>query len=368
MTTETIHPTYATCVLDYARLERITTVEKPYRGSTNRYPIEDRKYSHKCFYEEVLAGEKVYRIAYGHDYVSDPITKEQYEAVPKDSRHKQRVWEVNPDNYDGNKYIHSRREVGFVGIVYPDRSFEFTAKNEYYGVGQGIKIHINGGWFPSNMYIRSSKKHGGVVISRRSFTSHVTDELIHPVFKGLRVYTDTLDVHEKCQYKTVGYKTNTKAIREAMEVYEKSFKVADVMFRAMNIMDVLDMGLELHTEDKSSYYTSIVKADRTMQLASTLIDDPIDSILRVAWAHNVNGIKSSARTKNHSFYANQDWNKVVNLKTLSDNVKKKFREALCRHNPSKLLKLTKYEAGKKYPASIWGYEVELTGITRAQYK
>lgn len=362
MTTETIHPQYATCQLDYARLERITTVEKPYRGSTNRYPIESRKYSHKCFYEEMIDGEKVYKIAYGKSWTSISITQEQYKL---ESGKNNRVYKRGHNDYI--KYI---GEVNIVGVVYPDRSFEFLANDQNYGVGQGLKIHINGGWLPYIGYIRSSKKHGGVVISRRG--SNRTDEILHPVFKGLRIYTDTFETHPKCQYKVVGYKTVIKNVREAMKPYEEAFKVADVMFRNMEINSILDIAEELHKDcDKPSYThpSNDYKIDNELiRLSSELSTQPLDTAINMAWEYNLNSIRTAVKTRSHSYYSNYNWSTTIKVHTLANNIKRKFRDALCRTNNTTLLKLVEYEAGTKYPASIWGYDVMLNNEVMMHYR
>ena len=42
--------------LSWDRLTDITKSEKPYRGSSNRYPVGNRRHNLKCFYVEELDG------------------------------------------------------------------------------------------------------------------------------------------------------------------------------------------------------------------------------------------------------------------------------------------------------------------------
>ena len=48
--------------LSWNRLTDITKAQKPYRGTTNRYPVGSRTQNTKNFYVDEIDGEKVYRI------------------------------------------------------------------------------------------------------------------------------------------------------------------------------------------------------------------------------------------------------------------------------------------------------------------
>ena len=64
--------------LDWNRLTEITKNVKPYRNSTNRYPVADRRHNTKCFYVKEIDGEIVYEITYGYKYLEHFHTKEEY--------------------------------------------------------------------------------------------------------------------------------------------------------------------------------------------------------------------------------------------------------------------------------------------------
>ena len=66
--------------LEWDRLTNISKTVKPYRGTTNRFPIDKRTHNTKCFYVEERNGEQVYVITYGFRHNEHYHTKEEYEA------------------------------------------------------------------------------------------------------------------------------------------------------------------------------------------------------------------------------------------------------------------------------------------------
>ena len=67
--------------LSYARLERITQTEKPYRGTTDRYPVGNRRHNLKNFFVREENGVKVFDVTYGTRFKSHPLTKKEFDAM-----------------------------------------------------------------------------------------------------------------------------------------------------------------------------------------------------------------------------------------------------------------------------------------------
>ena len=361
--------TYSNCILDYARLERVTQGEKPYRGTTNRYPLEERRYAEKCFKEETLNGEKVYRVYRDSCYEAKFITIEEYNAMPKAKQKR-----VHPDAQDRpdelRRYKMYERTPCEVGIVYPDNSFEFTAKFDW-GIPQGLKMAMSYNWLNS-VTLRTSSKHGGALLSGGGVVGN-NYRFTHPMFNGLRVYVNTLELHESCSYEVLGYKTNNKAVKAVFEPYKESFTVADVMFRNMRDEDIIEMVKEVTPEGLTSSYSyhnylEERKAEYDIILnnhVEELAVNPLLSTLGLASLGNVNKIREHVRWAiNYS----RPTLTGLNRATLVANTAKAFKHKLCREDRDTLLVKVAYKPTEKFPASIWGNEVRVTGILVEQYK
>ena len=168
--------------LNYERLKNITKTVKPYRGSTNRFPIGRRTQNTKFFLvENDETGEEVYRIVYGYCHNSEEITKEEYEAAKSagDKDVSEYTW-YNPVQYKRHTKIPHQ-----LGIVRSDNTFEFNNTNGYYGQDSNMLLSR---W--SAGYFYSSSRHGGMVYRERrtnadGFGQHY---LFHPIFDGMRIH------------------------------------------------------------------------------------------------------------------------------------------------------------------------------------
>lgn len=357
--------TYSHCVLDYARLERITQVEKPYRGTTNKYPLTGRKQSYKCFYKEEVNGEIVYKISRDSDYNKVDVTKAEYEVCSADQSKRRNGRCYEQEIVGVRVYYKYITTPSIIGVVYPDNSIEFTGSTErsYY---QGTRISFsNDVWLPC-VHMRSSAKHGGLIISNGDFT--------HPMFKGLRVYVNTLELHETCSYELHGYKSNIKAVKQAFIPYKDSFCVADVMVRSMDEATLLDIIKTDVPESALLGYgniiASVVAIGKIYNTATeSIIDNPLIAILTMAVTGDICKIKERVSHANNynrstlSYYSD----KFVPDK-LIPNTAKLFKHGLCKANPSELLNEVVYPAGVKYPSSEWSYNIMRTGILVEQYK
>ena len=208
--------------LEWDRLTNISKTVKPYRGTTNRFPIDKRTHNTKCFYVEERNGEQVYVITYGFRHNEHYHTKAEYEANPSRIHHRQ--WEED----ESKMYVSYTPVPRELGIVRSDNTFEFTAP--YYGQGDNQIMTM----WSRGTFFRSSR-HGGMVYrSNSSF---------HPIFKGMKVDCDTVMPAEGSEYKVVGKRVSRKDAKEFLSGYDGFYKVNEVMFKAMEYKNFMDLSL-----------------------------------------------------------------------------------------------------------------------------
>jgi hypothetical protein len=327
--------------LDWSRLTEITKTQKPYRGTTNRFPIGDRRHNTKDFVTEERNGEQVYSVRYGHTYKRHEHTKEEWQAN-QGTIHKR-------EDYEGNIVYESYSSIPReLGIVRSDNTFEFT--NAYYGQGDNmIMSNWARGWF-----LRSSR-HGGMV--------YRTNDVFHPIFKGMRVNCETMMPHENSQYQVVGKRVSRKDAKEFLSRYTDFYKINEVMLKAMDwkgymetMADVLKpLGIttdnwQLHSNEQEEL---IKFAEENLNTA------PLDAGIAYALAYDVQSLFSRYRAfsdPNGSSY----YNREVELDVVFSNLKRKLNKELYKKNPS-VMKLTEYEPNKPYPPSEWGVDVFVNG-------
>ena len=327
--------------LDWSRLTEITKTQKPYRGTTNRFPIGDRRHNTKDFVSEERNGEQVYSVRYGHTYKRHEHTMEEWQAN-QGSIHKR-------EDYEGNIVYESYSSIPReLGIVRSDNTFEFTSA--YYGQGDNmIMSNWARGWF-----LRSSR-HGGMI--------YRTNDVLHPIFKGMRVYCETMMPHESSQYQVVGKRVSRKDAKEFLSRYTDFYKINEVMLKAMDwkgymetVADVLKpLGI---TTDNWQLHSA--EQEKLVKFAEeNLNTSPLDAGIAYALAYDVQNLFSRHRAfsdPNGSSY----YNREVELDVVFSNLKRKLNKELYKKNPS-VMKLTEYEPNKPYPPSEWGVDITVNG-------
>jgi len=327
--------------LDWSRLTEITKTQKPYRGTTNRFPIGDRRHNTKDFVTEERNGEQVYSVRYGHTYKRHEHTKEEWQAN-QGTIHKR-------EDYEGNIVYESYSSIPReLGIVRSDNTFEFTSA--YYGQGDNqIMSNWARGWF-----LRSSR-HGGMV--------YRTNDVFHPIFKNMRVHCETMMPHENSQYQVVGKRVSRKDAKEFLSRYTDFYKINEVMLKAMDwkgymetMADVLKP-LGITTEN---WQLHSAEQEKLVKFAEeNLNTSPLDAGIAYALAYDVQNLFSRHRAfsdPNGSSY----YNREVELDVVFSNLKRKLNKELYKKNPS-VMKLTEYEPNKPYPPSEWGVDITVNG-------
>lgn len=354
--------------LSYAALKHITNVKSPYRGSTNRYPLGDRKRSHKYFLVDYIDNEEAYRIIYGKRWERVFITPDEmvkYKALGKDV-------DVNPQ--DPNKCWYYDVKPNEMGIVRPDNTFEFTM--EYLGIG-------NSGFLNNMMrglLVRSSR-HGGVVYSNR-YSSQQHDYAFHPVFKGLRINLESGAVHESSKYRVIGKRVSRKASKDLMKRYELMLKASEAMAKMMESKDFVETvyevykeasGVDLLNDASPPYYVDRKSGDTLVQKAEELVESaPLDAMILYGMSLGVESlfphrIQYSIRKLKNSFsnyfgYMGMSSDPASIIAT----TKRKLTKHLYMKYPDILVE-SEREAGKFYTGSEWGFTILVNDREVTQY-
>ena len=351
--------------LNYERLKNITKTVKPYRGSTNRFPIGSRAHNTKFFLvENDESGEEVYRIVYGYCWHSEEITKEEYEAA------KARKEEVSEHTwYNPVQYKRHYKTPHQLGIVRSDNTFEFNNSNNYYGQGANTLLSR---W--SAGYFYSSSRHGGMVYKERrtnadGFGQH---HLFHPIFDGMRVHIGSGEVHESSQYKVMGSRVSRKNSKEFLNRYSTFYKVAEVMMKTMDYHTLLTTANDIVQEatGKSVKDYGYWMDDDDAKAIRLKADDLVDSApLDAALLYCV-GLKLYRGDLWRTMHRVADGNTPWTDKDSTDifiNLKRNLNRHLFEVNPE-CMKQIEFAAGEMYPQSDWNYEIYVTDSKGVQYR
>jgi hypothetical protein len=321
--------------LSYARLEQITKVEKPYRGTTDRYPVGNRRHNHKNFFVREENGVKVFDVTYGTRHKSHYHTKEEFDAMGGETSNNNNIFKY--DYGDRIEYIRYEVVPFRVGTVYPEEYFQFNG--EYY-YGQGDRAFLSGctnGWFSND-----SRK-GGMVwtFGEREYYRCI------PIFKNMRISTkDNFEVLD--DYAVVGKKVNRKVGKDILAGYEAFYKTTETMCKAMPRELFLETAKEVIEENKDKYFEA-AEARRDQA--------PLDAMILYAMALDVGKIEQQITHPN--WYQAEPHEIFCNLKrSMNKRIYKEHSEVFIS---------VRYGKGEKYPASIWGYEVEVNGEIVQQY-
>lgn len=328
--------------LEWERLTNIKNTVKPYRGTTNRFPIGDRRHNHKDFVTEERDGEQVYVIRYGYSWKSYEHTKEEWLA---------NQGSITERAYNGVTTYESYKTVPReLGIVRPDNTFEFTHCN--YGQGDN---QIMSSW--SRGYFFRSSRHGGMVYKEGN-------GLFHPIFKGMRLNCDTMMPHKDSEYQVVGKRVSRKDAKDFLSRYTDFYQINEVMLKAMDwngymeatsdVIKSLEIGIDnwsLCSEDR----------DKLIKFADeNLNTSPLDAGIAYALTYDVQSIYSRHRAhvdpNRGSYYARE-----VDLEVVFGNLKRKLNKELYKRNPS-VMKLTEYVPNEAYPPSEWGVDITVNGV------
>lgn len=345
--------------INYPALVNQMRLQKPFRGSTNRFPLGNRKHSHKYFLWD--EEQSLMRIILGWRYQSHSATKEEYDADPKAvSRYENR----NPatGNLDGT-YGYTRWETipNEVGIVRADNSYEFTG-NHY---GQGDMTILSG--YPACGYFKTDGRRGGMIFKTdyRQSTAKMM-----PIFKGLRVDCDTMYPLPESKYQVIGMRVNRKNSREFLKRYEDFFKVAEVMMKTIDYPTFVEIGAEQIDElfggvNAFVHYLSDEGRDKMLARAEELmLDSPLDAAALFCYALG-RGIG------NYRWHVRAGNNAIGHMGAgTTENYVAPMRRGVSAYlykRNSEVMNTVTFGVHEPYPASDWGYSVEVNGEVKEQY-
>ncbi|CAK0741396.1 hypothetical protein CCP3SC1AL1_1120020 [Gammaproteobacteria bacterium] len=271
---------------NYQRLLKISETQEPYRGSENRFPFSDRKYGHKYFFKDVVDGVPQFRLCY---YYRKDIS-----------------------------------EPNVFGIVRSDNTIEFDMGGRY--MHQGLRQIMSRGYF--NGVFNSSVRHGGIIYSKKIDKENNTWRVI-PIFRGLRMNMDTLELHESSKYTFVKKTLDRKKSKEFLAKYENAYKVAEVMYVNLEQDKVSDIIKEIGREHFPKYwvengnygYLDIDNPKEVMDKADEILESsPFDSFilyinaLNLWWKYSSNIKENYNRAKKRIYKVIQKNNDVFNVK------------------------------------------------------
>lgn len=366
--------------LDITRIKRIMANDKPYRGSTNRFPLMQRNHRHKYFLVDELNGETIYRIIYGETHSHENISTTTYEELKKQK--KQSNVKLVDHSYTmstGEKterYYKVTSTPCEMGIVREDNTFEYT----------GGAYHQGDNIFMSNILSvdqRSSGAHGGLIMCTRygggyRLNAEEVATMI-PIFKGLRINLDTFKPHESCDYRITSHKVSRKNGKEFLKRYEDFYKISEAMMKSMQYEHFLDLAYEIIMEEgdytHEVYECYYIERDMELNLIDlaykNLNEKPIDSLIMFATAYDIDRfwqrLRSHASAKKSGGGAYRHWGGDLELDKFFLSVKRRLNKEVYKANPS-VMKVVEHEQGKYYPPSTWGIQVTVNGKEVEQYR
>lgn len=353
---------------EYKVLDQITESTNPYRGTKNKYPIANRKQSHKYFTSDYLDGEKVFRIFYGRTYQAVYLPSDEIVAQAR----ARGEYVHQPEG--GMAYYHEIKP-NEVGIVRPDNTFEFTTKSLHQGLCMFINDFIEG-------WVYRSSRHGGYVYNVS--IKNCTEQVFHPVFKGMRFgLGENKDVHEVSKYRLTGRSVNRKESKQLMSKYSDMFKVSEIMAKTMKPEDFVMTAIEVVN---TAYSIDLLKANNSyfhmeqekhnevlMRAEEQVSFAPLDSLILFGNRLDVDGLqfhrlyhqaKNITGNTSTGYYAY--YSRLLDPLNAVEAVKRKLSKLLYERNPE-VMKVRELEAGKRYPQSDWGFTITVNGKEVEQY-
>ena len=341
--------------LSYARLMQTTKDNKPYRGTTNKFPYAERKNSYKHFLVEEENGETVFKIVYGNRWKQVLVSTPEEEAAAKAAGHTVVSYHHSPEH----RFYHEKNP-NVLGVVRPDDTFQFLTDGY---IGQGIATVLSR---LSQGYFYRDSSRGGLVYWR----NHYRDDQVNffPIFHGLRIKTDMTGVHESSKFDVIRHKVRRKPAKDAMAHYADMFNVAKAMFTCMDSKDIFAMARDVLDQhfgagESNLVYQKAGAIDELISNSNNLRDlvktSPIDAMILFA----LNCRNGEIRVWNVSSGGSRN----INVNNLIANVKRGVTKRVYGSTEGVLEEVV-HEAGKLYPSSDWPVHVRTKdGVKQIQY-
>jgi hypothetical protein len=316
----------------------------PYRGSTNRFPIGNRKECAKYFIVGSEGDKNVFNIVYGSKFVKEYITKEIYDIY--NSAGKAVGYE---SGHTAKKYFSWVKTPDVIGLVRPDNSFEFVGDSYLMGCNSVMSS------FSTGQFSNDSRR-GGLIYCQRESTR--SEPYMLPIYKGLRVDCNTMQPLEPIV--VTGKHVDRKASKALMAGYKDFYAVAETMCKVMDINSFIDTAKSIR--DEYELHSSL--GEETMVTTNKLVtnkliaEKPIDAMFLYMLTFNSGRIDS--------YIHNRNWGKPDSPMYIFDLMKRRLNKHLYESNRS-IFKDVIYKGGDQLPSSEWGYELTVNGKQVIQY-
>ena len=333
--------------LKYERLKRITETQKPYRGTTDKYPFSHRNHNYKYFVPVEVNGEIEYHVGYYHKWQTETMTTEEFNAkkssMPKIELKKWREkekWNTDARTYEPTGYHEKDVKNPKIDlIIRADNTVEIVTDNFH----QGMRM-IFSAYSYSNGVFQSSVGHGGIVYGRRD---NGVDVRI-PIFKHMRFNMDTMQVHPSAHYIATYRTVDRKLSKEAMSIYQDKLNGAFAFITCMDKEsfreDMDNVTGELIPDNRTSYYWGSESQNKAEKLADSIFfEKPVEAIYLYMKSFHVGYYLSSMAHPS-------DWIRVF---------KKKFAKYIhAKHDTFSKEYLTHLE---NFKSSQWNIDVTVNG-------
>lgn len=328
--------------LNYKRLLSVANSVTPYRGTTNRFPIGNRRENNKYFLVGEEEGEKVFNLVYGHRYFRKDLTKEQHDeylAQGKAAGH----------SSASDEYYSWEKRPNFMGVVRSDNSFEFTGSS----YAQGEHMFLSN---CSQGFFNTDSRRGGMLYRHGN--------KMYLIYRGMKM--DCEDMFPKHKDIVITGKTvNRKQGKDLLKRYEDFYKICEVMCKSMDGKTFEQTATSIYNEYKPiehDVWNWMEDTKTAFALADNLIHQaPFDSLILYALALDVYGIRWVCRNGgNHPYHSD-----IVPTITF-EVIKRKLNKHLYKQNAD-VFKPMQYAMGEYLPASEWGYTITVGGAEVEQY-
>lgn len=364
--------------LEYARLKEITETQKPYRKTTNRYPLSYRNHTGKCFFVEQGAdGQPEYHIAYQHYWKTKYIT----EAEANEIREKngwvgtEDAVTSNGETIEPTRYYTYEKIWNIIGVVRADNTFEFT---QDYSLHQGTRYFLTMMFGKgkeqdvSHAHVTSSIRHGGVCYFENKVCGYHDDHptwakykasMVIPLFQGQKI--DLGSNRSVLNYQVQLPTVDRKRSKAVMEKYQDNLKLTNAMFKTMSsevfCSELEEVFTEIYGEEgcpDRPQWPSYAVTDRALSWAREQMDtDFFKSVYaymmgwRLGNAWYIGRGKEAVSYSRHSdsYHPNSYYHQVIT------KLKREMQKA---HDTFTYKTLEQNEA---YPSNAWGVKVIVDG-------
>jgi hypothetical protein len=324
----------------YQQLTDITKIQKPYRMSTNRYPLYHRTQNTKYFLAQERNDAIEYDIVYGVRHVWEELTEEEFNLEKLENPNDKTLkWYQIPQyklKNDGvtREFGRFSQQLNVLGTVYPDNTFKFV-KDSY---NQGDRLLLN------NMLkceLCLDTRRGGMTYQKWHSS---TEFVFHPIYKNFILDLSTSDA--VVPYEVTSFKVNRKESKKLLQKYEDFFKVTEVMCKAITPEMFSQTGVEIFAEIRQN------TAEENYLLAELLVNtSPMDALFTYAAAFKVRAIY-------HLEYYSGNRNAELSPDEVFQAVKRNLKDRLYKANPQ-IFKTVSHPMGGRYPPSVWGNRVHI---------